>query len=74
MIASVIEALRASGLRNDGTPLDTASTPDRATAPDENAAQQHQQARAPRCPAASSWASSERLSSGIGPRSWTKIR
>ena len=37
MIASVIEALRASGLRNDGTPLDTASTPDSATAPDEKA-------------------------------------
>ena len=37
MIASVIDALRASGLRNDGTPLETASTPDSATAPDENA-------------------------------------
>ena len=37
MIASVIEALRLSGLRNVCTPLDTASTPDRATAPDENA-------------------------------------
>ena len=31
------DALRLSGLRNDGTPFDTASTPDSATAPDENA-------------------------------------
>ena len=35
--ARVIEALRDSGLRKAGTPLEIASTPDNATAPDENA-------------------------------------
>ena len=34
---SVVAALRASGLRNAGTPLETASMPVRATAPEENA-------------------------------------
>ena len=37
MTAIVVAALRLSGLRNAGTPLDTASTPERATAPDEKA-------------------------------------
>ena len=33
----VVAALRASGLRNKGTPVAMASTPVRATAPDEKA-------------------------------------
>ena len=33
----VVAAFRASGLRNAGTPLEMASTPVRATAPEENA-------------------------------------
>ena len=37
MMAIVIAAFRGSGLRNAGTPFDTASTPESATAPDENA-------------------------------------
>ena len=73
MIASVIEALRASGLRNDGTPLETASTPDSATAPDENARSSISSESAA-VPSARCWASSERFSSGIGPMSCTKIR
>ena len=74
MIASVIAALRASGLRKAGTPLDTASTPDRATAPEENARssirmleRRRARRRAPGRPRTAS-------SSGIGPRSWKKIR
>ena len=73
MSAIVLEALRLSGLRNAGTPLDTASTPDRATAPDENARNSSKMLSA-LVPAASSWASGERLSSGIGGMSWTKMR
>ena len=73
MMAIVIAALRLSGLRNAGTPLDTASTPDRATAPDENARSSIRMLSAA-VPSASSWPSSESWSSGIGPRSWTKIR
>ena len=65
MIASVVAALRAAGLRNDGTPLDTASTPDRATAPDENARRSIMMPSA-LPPSASSWASSDSVSSGIG--------
>ena len=72
MIASVIEALRASGLRNDGTPLETASTPESATAPDEKARSSINNPSA-LVPVASSCASSESESSGIGGRSWTKI-
>ena len=34
----VVAALRASGLRNAGTPLETASVPVRAMAPDEKGA------------------------------------
>ena len=37
MIARVSAALRACGRRNAGTPLEIASTPVRAVAPDENA-------------------------------------
>ena len=37
MYASVLEALTAAGFLKSGTPLLTASTPDSATAPDENA-------------------------------------
>ncbi len=73
MMAIVIEALRLSGLRNAGTPLDTASTPDSATAPDENARSSIRNASEPVCDA-SSRASSESVSSGIGGRSLTKIR
>ena len=73
MIASVIEALRASGLRNAGTPLETASTPDSATAPDENARSSIIKLSAA-VPSARCCASSDRFSSGIGPMSWTKIR
>ena len=68
IIASVVDALRASGLRNAGTPLDTASTPDSATAPDENARSSISMVSVA-VPSASSWASSDRVSSGIGPRS-----
>ena len=72
MIASVIDALRASGLRNAGTPLDTASTPDSATAPEENARSSIISPSA-FVPSENSRASSDSRSSGIGPRSWTKI-
>ena len=44
MIAIVFAAFVLSGLRNAGTPFDTASTPDSATAPEENALQQHEHA------------------------------
>ena len=37
MEMSVRAALRDSGFRNAGTPSEMASTPDRATAPEENA-------------------------------------
>ena len=37
IIAMVAAAFLASGLRKAGTPSDTASTPDSATAPEENA-------------------------------------
>ena len=73
MMAMVIAALRLSGLRNAGTPLDTASTPDSATAPDENARSSIRMLSA-LVPSASSWASADSSSSGIGPRCWTKIR
>ena len=74
MMAIVIAALRLSGLRNAGTPLDTASTPDSATAPDENARSSISML--------SAWVPCGELlgllatasSSGIGPRSWTKMR
>ena len=73
MIASVVAALRGAGLRNEGTPLDTASTPDRATAPDENARRSIMMPSA-LPPSASSCASSDRSPSGIGGRSLTKMR
>ncbi len=37
MIVRVVAAFLDSGLRNAGTPLEIASTPDSAMAPDENA-------------------------------------
>ena len=73
MMAIVVAALRLSGLRNAGTPLDTASTPERATAPDENARSRSSTLRA-WVPWASSCASAERSSSGMGPTCWTKMR
>ena len=74
MMAIVIAALRLSGLRNAGTPLDTASTPDSATAPDENARSSIKHAergRAPR-PAPGPPRRAGRAGSGRDPR--TKIR
>ena len=40
----VVDAFLLSGFWNEGTPFDTASTPDRATAPDEKARKQHEKA------------------------------
>ena len=65
IIARVLAAFRDDGLANDGTPLETASTPDKATAPDEKARSSIRKARALE-PSASSCASAERSSSGIG--------
>ena len=73
MIASVIAALRASGLRNDGHAVGHRLDAGQGDGARRERPQQHQQAQRP-VPSASSWASSDRSSSGIGPRSWTKIR
>ena len=73
IIARVLAAFRDDGFANDGTPLETASTPDKATAPDENARSSIRKARSLE-PSASSRASSERASSGIGGRSWNNTR
>ena len=72
-MAIVIAALRLSGLRKAGTPLDTASTPDSATAPDEKA-RSSIRIESAAVPSASSWASGDSESSGIGGRSCTKMR
>ena len=72
MMAMVIAALRLSGFSKAGTPLDTASTPDSATAPEENARSSIRMLSA-FTPWASSWPSVDSSSSGIGPRCWTKI-
>ena len=69
---SVVDALRDSGFLNAGTPFETASTPDRATAPEEKARIRRNSVIGP-----SVWpwsVSSARNSSwfGIAPRSWTK--
>ena len=72
-MANVVAALRLSGLRNVCTPLDTASTPDSATAPDENARNSMNRLSVA-VPAASSRASSESSSNGIGPRSRKNTR
>ena len=71
---SVVAALRASGLRNAGTPLETASVPVRAMAPDEKArismnsdALVFSAALPPvRAASSSPWP-------GISPRSWKKV-
>jgi len=76
---SVIEAFLLSGFRNAGTPLETASTPDSATAPDENARSSISNDSAPvwrdRCSASSLRRPSATISStGIGPRCCTNTR
>ena len=77
--AIVSAALRDSGRRNAGTPFDTASTPDSATAPDEKALSsiRIESAWVPSLISSASGESSPlatMASTSIGPRSWTKMR
>ena len=70
---SVVAAFLLSGLRKAGTPFDTASTPDRATAPDENARKSMNQ------PSVLVWLFNSMASllsrlSGMGPTCCTKMR
>jgi hypothetical protein len=79
MIAMVTAAFFDSGLRNAGTPFDTASTPESATAPDENARSRSMRPRL-LVPFDRSSASSDKsplatsASTSMGPMSCTKIR
>ncbi|CAB4818163.1 unannotated protein [freshwater metagenome] len=70
---SVVAAFLLSGLANAGTPFDTASTPESATAPEENAR------RSMKRPSTEVWCFSSTASllsidSGIGPTCWMKMR
>ena len=70
---SVVAAFLLSGFWNAGTPLETASTPDSATAPDEKARSSMNRPSVPCC-CLSSLASSLSNESGIGPTCCTKMR
>ena len=68
MIASVVAALCACGRLNAGTPLEIASTPVSAVAPDENALRSTNSPTAPAVVAASWIGSTSTPTAGQPPR------